>query len=161
MIRCTDYSIRLQNVSIILIFFILDIWSRDCSKTSAIVMFRHLNMFQYYHKWKKFDKSFKSLWMPPDEKKLNKEALEYRFLEEWDEKSGKGLIQNWRFDDEKESCTSCQDVKCGKKTKNGILCKYGFVNLFVKEEFGEHVEIKFEVNILLRIELPKYSYTNN
>ena len=102
-------------------------------------------MFQYYQKWKKFDKSIQSLWVPPDEKKLKKSYLEYRFLAEWDEKSGRGLIQDWKWDEEKETCPSCEDSRCGNTTKEGILCKYKFVKLFLIEECGENVEIQEEV----------------
>ena len=118
---------------------------RDCCKTSAIVIFRHLIMFQYYHKWKKFDKSIKSLWVPPDEKKLKKGYLDYHFLAEWDEKSGKGLIQDWKWDEEKENCFSCDDFRCGRTTTEGILCRYKFVKLFLIHECGENVEIHNEV----------------
>ena len=120
---------------------------RDCCKTSAIVIFRHLIMFQYYHKWKKFDKSIKSLWVPPDEKKLKKEYLEYNFLAEWDEKSGKGLIQDWKWNEENESCPSCANLRCGRTTTGGMLCKYRFVKLFIIHESGLTIEIQDEVDL--------------
>ena len=102
-------------------------------------------MFQYYHKWKKFDKSIQSLWVPPDEEKLKKSYLEYHFLAEWDEKSGRGLIQDWKWDEEKESCSSCEDSRCGRTIKEGILCKYKFVKLLITHECGKNVEIQDEV----------------
>lgn len=123
----------------------LQISRREECKTIALVIFRHLQMFQYYHNWKKFDTSIKSLWLPPDEKKLKKKHLDYRFLDEWDNRSGKGLIQNWKLGEMKENCSSCGDTKCGTSHKWGILCKYGFIKQFMFDEFGENMNIQDEV----------------
>ena len=114
-------------------------------KTIASVIFQHLLMFQYYQDCNHFDKSIQSLWVPPKGNMKKKKHLKHQFLVEWDDKSGKGLLQKWELGKKTENCSSCIDAKCGKTEKDGILCIYGFVKQFMIQEFGENVQIPVEV----------------
>ena len=60
-------------------------------------------MYQYYQDWKNYDKSIRSLWVPPKGNMKRKKHLNCQFLADWDDKSGKGLIQKWKLRREKES----------------------------------------------------------
>ena len=65
------------------------------NKKIAEIIFNHLQMFQYYRDLKHFDECFTSLWVP-HYVHVQEGDIRIEFLSDWDEKSGRNLIGNWK-----------------------------------------------------------------
>ena len=74
-------------------------------KQIAAVIFRHLQMFQYYKDLKQYDKSISSLWLPHDkaDAKFQSNTLDYKFLSKWNEKCTTSLSEDWRLAEKRDA----------------------------------------------------------
>lgn len=105
-------------------------------------------MFQYYRDLKKFDESITSLWVPHCVQ-IQEKDIKVEFLKHWDEKSGRGLTENWGSFEIKQPCIFCKAGTCGQEGKNGTICRHQFVQKFVKDAVGVDAEVPLEVHKII------------
>ena len=113
------------------------------TKQIAAVIFRHLQMFEYYKDLKEYDKSMSSLWLPHNEadEEFQNNRLDYTFLSEWQDKCAISLSEDWRLSEKRDA---------GKKVD-----KREFIERFSKDSkhfsndsFEEVAEVPDEVSLL-------------
>ena len=77
---------------------------RQQDETILAIIFRHLQMFQYYKDLKEYDKQIQSLWNNEPvmaNNKLESNTLDHDFLKEWTEKFGIN----------KEDCSTMKEIE--------------------------------------------------